>query len=142
MKNQSPPAGDYIFQMVQETFEGVADSSSADILEFKRPDDPQLNFSFDSIDGVYDQKRKCLIFDIGDQILEFPQNWSLFGGKDLSHISEGDVLFVINEGSDTFKLLSVLGELLGSELASVECKVLNSRPFLVVQETSQQLKAA
>jgi hypothetical protein len=137
---------DYISLMVQETFEGInhkdsvqLDSKVNNVLEFKKSQ--QLEFNFDSIQGVYDSNRQCYIFSISEYELEFPANWQLFTASPQQMI-DGDTLFAITEDDDPCGLLSILGTVLGQVITFAECKWLKSQPVIVVNQVNLQSHAA
>lgn len=90
MENTAAMGFDLISQMVNETFEQVDKTCSeyevdesfqlvVDSQVVVRETEPtQLEFFFDYFMGAYDETRKCYVFQVEGQVIEFPENWGPF----------------------------------------------------------------
>lgn len=143
---------DLISMMVNETFSGVEeDTSFSDIisseisnksylLSMKEVEPVQLEFHYDFFLGGFDHDRKCYIFQVEEEVLEFPENWGPFK---LSTVKDGSVedLFSIQRHEDLDFFFDVIESLTDKCFKSLRCLNCGTHLKLVYELAEEQQSA-
>lgn len=123
---------DLISQMVNETFSGLEEDSNLSeelnyieatnqsILETKESEPIQLEFEYDYFLGAYDQQRKCYIFQIENEVIEFPENWGPFKLCIMNENTHED-LFKIESHQDLDYFFELIENITHKSFKSLKC---------------------
>lgn len=123
---------DLISMMVNETFSGLEEDTSFSeaisnelseknyLLNMKEVEPIQLEFHYDFFLGGFDQDRKCYIFQIEEEVLEFPENWGPFK---LSTVKDGNIenLFSLEKHEDIDLFFDVIESITDKSFKSLSC---------------------
>lgn len=143
---------DLISMMVNETFDGVEENMSFSetfsyevaeksyLLNTKEVEPIQLEFHYDFYSGGYDQDRKCFIFQIEEEVLEFPENWGPFK---LSTVKNGSIenLFSIEKHNDIDYFFDIIESITGKSFKSLSCLNCGTHLKLVYEVDVEQKSA-
>tara|TARA_Y100000385_G_C13068012_1_gene627666 strand:+ start:400 stop:897 length:498 start_codon:yes stop_codon:yes gene_type:complete len=143
---------DLISMMVNETFDGVEeDSSYSETLSYEIVEKPylittkeaepiQLEFYYDFYLGGFDCERKCYIFQVEEEVLEFPENWGPFK---LSTVKTGSVedLFSMQKHEDIDYFFEVIESLTDKSFKSFRCLNCGTHLKLVYEIDVEQKSA-